>query len=240
MLYKCRGKILLNNYFCKGWKIKPILFFLVLLNTYIFTKCVHLVLCGYTTEFSLRWDPLTENPYKNRIKVGFNQLCGAQKSEEKQESLEDIHSSNAAESPLPRQAMFWEMYTHTCFLGQSRATRHSWSRDLRLLNPAVQGQFFHFSFYISEGNQSGASILTLNSAPQELEERPFILSAPAFGRTCRQLQPGNAPTAFAPLNHRGVTRGRLLQPPCLVLCGTNSSGRNLKALSKIHCSKRVG
>lgn len=164
MLYKCRGKILLNNYFCKGWKIKPILFFLVLLNTYIFTKCVHLVLCGYTTEFSLRWDPLTENPYKNSIKVGFNQLCGAQKSKEKQESLEDIHSSNAAESPLPRQAMFWEMYTHTRFLGQSWATGHSWSRDLRLLNPAAQGQFFHFSFYISEGNQSGASILTLNSA----------------------------------------------------------------------------
>lgn len=92
---------------------------------------MHQFICGYITEFSLRWSALTENPYKNKIKAGSNQLFGASMS-----------------TP---QAMFWKKYRHN-FLSQSWVTRHLVTHDIRFLSPAAQEMFFHLSYYVRDGN----------------------------------------------------------------------------------------
>lgn len=198
MLYKLRWKSLLNHYFCKGWKIKTNAFW-SLLNTYIFTKYMHLVLYESVTEFCLGWSPLTENPYKNIIEVGSGQLCGQVRSTAR-EPWRHTFLKCSWKSTASTSNVLGDVQTQPSLasLGQWGVCRDVTS-DFSTLLPR---EFFPILAFTSvkENRVASASLRWRVHfwKPQDLEELPFILSVPPFGRTCRKQQPGSARVLYTP------------------------------------------
>lgn len=154
-----------------------------------------------------------------------------------------IHQSSAAENTLSQQAMFWKMYRHT-FLSRSWATRHLQSHDIRFLNPAAQGMFFHLTYYDSDDNQSGSSILKLKSAflkATVFEGTSSSLSVAAFGRTWRKQQPGKTHLSLTQPDQRQKQHlwKNLITTKPSFQCSSTSSGGHLRALTTIHNSKQL-